>query len=60
MSGDPENNILSDGITEDIITELSQVYSALIVVARNTTFAFKGKALDIGSGGAEAECSIPP
>jgi adenylate cyclase len=41
MSGDPEQEYFSDGITEDIITDLSQV-SALSVVARNTSFSFKG------------------
>ena len=43
MSGDPEQEYFSDGITEDIITDLSQI-SALSVVARNTSFAFKGSA----------------
>jgi adenylate cyclase len=43
MSGDPEQEYFSDGITEDIITDLSQI-SALSVVARNTTFSFKGSA----------------
>jgi adenylate cyclase len=47
MSGDPEQEYFSDGITEDIITDLSKV-SALSVLSRNTTFAFKGKAADIG------------
>ena len=42
MSGDPEQEYFSDGITEDIITDLSKV-SALLVVARNTAFTFKGK-----------------
>jgi adenylate cyclase len=46
MSGDPEQEYFSDGITEDIITDLSRV-SALFVVARNTAFTFKGKAVDI-------------
>ncbi len=46
MSGDPEQEYFSDGITEDIITDLSQV-SALFVVARNTSFTFKGKAVEI-------------
>jgi adenylate cyclase len=46
MSGDPEQEYFSDGITEDIITDLSQV-SALFVVARNTAFTFKGKAVEI-------------
>lgn len=46
MSGDPEQEYFSDGITEDIITDLSKV-SALGVVARNTSFTFKGKAVDV-------------
>ncbi len=45
MSGDPEQEYFSDGITEDIITDLSKV-SALSVVARNTAFAYKGKSID--------------
>ena len=40
MSGDPEQEYFSDGITEDIITDLSKV-GALAVTARNTTFALK-------------------
>jgi adenylate cyclase len=47
MSGDPEQEYFSDGITEDIITDLSKV-SALVVVSRNTAFTFKGKHIDIG------------
>ncbi len=46
MSGDPEQEYFSDGITEDIITDLSKV-SALSVVARNTAFTFKGQSLDV-------------
>jgi adenylate cyclase len=46
MSGDPEQEYFSDGITEDIITDLSRV-SALFVAARNTAFRFKGKAVEI-------------
>ena len=46
MSGDPEQEYFSDGITEDIITDLSKV-SALSVVARNTAFMFKGQTLDV-------------
>src|SRR4029077_3761813 len=45
MSGDPEQEYFSDGITEDIITDLSKV-STLNVLSRNTTFAFKGKSVD--------------
>src|SRR5438067_7793699 len=46
MSGDPEQEYFSDGITEDIITDLSKV-SALFVVARNTAFTYKGKPLKV-------------
>ena len=46
MSGDPEQEYFSDGITEDIITDLSKV-SALLVIARNTSFTFKGKVMDL-------------
>jgi adenylate cyclase len=46
MSGDPEQEYFSDGITEDIITELSR-FSTLHVVARHSSFAFKGEKLNI-------------
>jgi adenylate cyclase len=46
MSGDPEQEYFSDGITEDIITDLSKV-SALSVVARNTAFTLKGQTVDV-------------
>jgi adenylate cyclase len=46
MSGDPEQEYFSDGITEDIITDLSKV-SALAVVSRFTAFTFKGKPIDV-------------
>ena len=46
MSGDAEQEYFSDGISEDIITDLSKV-SALSVIARNTAFTFKGKAVDV-------------
>src|SRR6185503_12456363 len=46
MSGDAEQEYFSDGITEDIITDLSKV-SALWVAARNTAFTFKGKHVDV-------------
>ena len=45
MSDDSEQEYFSDGITEDIITDLSKV-SALEVVARNSAFTFKGKTID--------------
>ena len=44
MSGDPEQQYFSDGITEDIITELSR-FRSLFVIARNSSFAFKDKAI---------------
>ncbi len=46
MSGDPEQEYFSDGITEDIITDLSKV-SGLTVVARNTVFTYKDQAVVI-------------
>ena len=46
MSGDPEQDYFSDGITEDIITDLSKI-SALFVVSRNTAFTYKGSSEDL-------------
>ena len=46
MSGDPEQEYFSDGITEDIITDLSKV-GGLLVIARNSSFTYKGKTVDI-------------
>jgi adenylate cyclase len=46
MSGDPEQEYFSDGITEDIITELSR-FKNLLVIARNSSFRFKGRAVDV-------------
>jgi adenylate cyclase len=46
MSGDQEQEYFSDGITEDIITDLSKV-SALAVVSRNSAFVYKGKNVDV-------------
>jgi adenylate cyclase len=46
MSGDAEQEYFSDGITEDIITDLTKV-SALGVVSRNTAFSFKGKPVEV-------------
>ncbi len=46
MSGDEEQEFFSDGITEDIITELAR-FRSLFVIARNSTFAFKKQAVDI-------------
>lgn len=46
MSGDPEQDFFADGISEDIITALSKIRSFL-VIARNSTFTYKGRAIDI-------------
>ena len=46
MSGDPEQEYFSDGITEDIITDLSKM-SALEVVSRNDSFLYKGKQIEV-------------
>jgi adenylate cyclase len=46
MSGDPEQEFFADGITEDIITELSR-FRSLFVIARNSSFTFKGRAVDV-------------
>lgn len=46
MSGDAEQEYFSDGISEDITTDLSKI-SALAVVARNTAFTFKGKSVNV-------------
>ena len=52
MSGDSEQEYFSDGITEDIITDLSKI-SALSVIARHTSFTYKGKAVKVQSAGKE-------
>jgi len=46
MSGDADRAYFSDGITEDLITDLSKV-AGLVVIARNSTFQYKGKAHDV-------------
>jgi TolB-like protein/class 3 adenylate cyclase/Tfp pilus assembly protein PilF len=52
MSGDPEQEYFADGIVEDIITALSR-FKSLFVIARNSSFTFKGKAVDIKKVGQE-------
>jgi adenylate cyclase len=52
MSGDPAQEYFSDGITEDIITELSR-FRSLLVVARHSSFAFKSRDVDIKTIGRE-------
>lgn len=56
MSGDPEQTYFSDGVTEDIITDLSKI-SALSVVSRNTAFSFKGQSVDLKSVGRQTKAS---
>ena len=46
MSGDPEQEYFSDGMTEDLITDLSKV-SGLFVIARNSSFAYKGRSVKV-------------
>ena len=52
MSGDPEQEYFADGMVEDIITALSRVKS-LFVIARNSSFTYKGKAVDVRQVGRE-------
>jgi adenylate cyclase len=52
MSGDQEQEYFSDGITEDIITELSR-FRELFVIARNSTFAYKGRSVNVSEVGRE-------
>ncbi len=46
MSGDPEQDFFADGLVEDIITTLSKI-AGLLVIARNSTFSYKGRAVDV-------------
>jgi adenylate cyclase len=46
MSGDPEQEFFADGLSEDIITELSRFHD-LLVISRNSTFVYKGKAVKV-------------
>jgi adenylate cyclase len=52
MSGDPEQEYFADGIVEDIITALSR-FRQLFVIARNSTFTYKGRAVDVKQVGRE-------
>ena len=52
MSGDAEQEYFADGITEDIITDISKV-SGMFVIARNSSFAYKGKAVNLTQVGRE-------
>jgi TolB-like protein len=52
MSGDPEQEYFTDGMVEDIITALSR-FKGLFVIARNSSFTYKGKAVDVRQVGRE-------
>ncbi len=52
MSGDPDQKFVSDGIAEDVITALSR-YPSLFVIARNSCFTYKGRAVDVKQVGRE-------
>jgi adenylate cyclase len=52
MSGDPEQEFFADGLVEDIITTLSKL-SELLVIARNSSFIYKGKAVDVRAAAKE-------
>src|SRR4030081_4129726 len=52
MSGDPEQEYFADGMVEDIITALSRC-KALFVIARNSSFTYKGRAVDVKEVGRE-------
>ena len=50
MSGDPEQEYFSDGISEDVITDLSKI-AGLMVIARNSSFSYKGRSVDVRTVG---------
>jgi len=52
MSADPEQDYFADGLVEDIITTLSKI-SGLVVIARNSSFTYKGRAVDVRQLGRE-------
>src|ERR1051325_242176 len=52
LSGDPEQEYFADGVVEEIITALSR-FRGLFVIARNSSFAYKGRAVDVKQVGRE-------
>jgi adenylate cyclase len=56
MGGDPEQEYFSDGITEDLITDLSKI-SAMGVISRNTSFTYKGHSVEARALGRELDVS---
>ena len=57
MSGDPEQEYFADGMVEEIITALSRI-TWLFVIARNSSFIYKGKAVDIEKVGRDSACAM--
>jgi len=57
MTGDPDQEYFSDGVADDIITELSHSRS-LFVIARNSSFTYKNRAVDVKQGSAGIGCAI--
>jgi adenylate cyclase len=57
MSGDPEQEYFADGMVEEITTALSR-FRWLFVIARNSSFAFKGKAVDVKESDAGWACAM--
>jgi TolB-like protein/Tfp pilus assembly protein PilF len=56
LSGDPEQVYFSDGITDDVITELSR-FREILVIARHSSFAFRGKTMDVREIGRALDAS---
>ena len=57
LSGDPEQEYFADGMVEEIITALSRI-RWLFVIARNSTFTYKGRAVDVKEVGRELGCAM--
>ena len=53
MSDDPDQDYFADGVVDEIITALSRFKDTLFVIARNSSFAYKGKVVDIKQVGRE-------
>ena len=57
MSADAEQDVFADGLTEDLITDLSR-NAGLFVIARNSTFAYKGKSVDVRQIARDWACAM--
>jgi adenylate cyclase len=58
MSGDPEQDYFADGMVEEIITDLSRI-RWLFVIARNSSFTYKGRAVDVKQVGTVGQVNFP-